>query len=232
MPHQIKKLFKRAGCYSWKETENNLSGNQRIVTKGNVRFECGMDLCVFADLETDRLIWHEDSPALAAVLFCWRVVDWGRLPWWLSGQEFACLCRWCGFEPWVGKMLWQKKWLPTLVFLPGRSHGQRSLAGYSPWGRRRHDWAHTHTYTQSAEDPFSKSKYVGASTARIPLSYPRLILIPGILPLVPAPSPVWLVKSVGNACDQSTGFYQYTLAFCPSHPTSAQNTWGGLKINH
>ena len=49
---------------------------------------------------------------------------------------------------------------------------------------------HTHTYTQSAEDPFSKSKYVGASTARIPPSYPRLILIQGILPLVPAPSPV------------------------------------------
>ena len=36
-----------------------------------------MDLCVFADLETDRLIWHEDSPALVAVLFCWRVIEEG-----------------------------------------------------------------------------------------------------------------------------------------------------------
>ena len=32
---------------------------------------------------------------------------------------------------------WRTEWLPTLVFLPGELHGQRSLAGYSPWGRRR-----------------------------------------------------------------------------------------------
>ena len=41
---------------------------------------------------------------------------------------------------WVGKILWIRKWQPTPVFLPGKSHGQRSLAGFSPWGRRvRHD---------------------------------------------------------------------------------------------
>ena len=33
------------------------------------------------------------------------------------------------FDPWVGKIPWRRKWHPTLVFLPGRSHGQRSLAG-------------------------------------------------------------------------------------------------------
>ena len=33
----------------------------------------------------------------------------------------------------------KKKWQPTPVFLPGKSHGQRSLAGYSPWGRKRSD---------------------------------------------------------------------------------------------
>ena len=37
-------------------------------------------------------------------------------------------------DPWVGKILWRKEWLPTAVFLPGDSHGQRSLVGYSPWG--------------------------------------------------------------------------------------------------
>ena len=36
--------------------------------------------------------------------------------------------------PWVRKILWRRKWQPILVFLPGKSHGQRSLAGYSPWG--------------------------------------------------------------------------------------------------
>ena len=39
-----------------------------------------------------------------------------------------------GFDPWVGKIPWRRKWQPTQVFLPGKSHEQRSLAGYSPWG--------------------------------------------------------------------------------------------------
>jgi len=40
------------------------------------------------------------------------------------------------FNPWVGKIPWKRKWQPTPVILPGKSHGQRSLAGYSPWGPR------------------------------------------------------------------------------------------------
>ena len=38
------------------------------------------------------------------------------------------------FDSWVGKIPWRRKWQPTPVFLPGESHRQRSLAGYSPWG--------------------------------------------------------------------------------------------------
>ena len=37
------------------------------------------------------------------------------------------------FNPWVGKIPWRRNWQPTPVFLPGESHGQRSLEGYSPW---------------------------------------------------------------------------------------------------
>ena len=50
------------------------------------------------------------------------------------------------FNRWVRKMPWRRKWQPTLVFLPGKSHGQRSLAGYSPWSRKRveHDLATKH----------------------------------------------------------------------------------------
>jgi len=44
-----------------------------------------------------------------------------------------------GFNPWIGKMPWRREWLPTPVFLPGEFHGQRSLAGYSPWGRKELD---------------------------------------------------------------------------------------------
>ena len=55
------------------------------------------------------------------------------LPWWLSGKESICQHRRLGFSPGVTKIPWKRKWQPTPVFLPGESHGQRSLAGYSPW---------------------------------------------------------------------------------------------------
>ena len=44
-----------------------------------------------------------------------------------------------GFHPWVGKTPRRREWHPTPVFLPGKSHGQRSLAGYSPWGHKESD---------------------------------------------------------------------------------------------
>ena len=40
---------------------------------------------------------------------------------------------------WIGKIPWRKEWQPTPIFLPGEVHGQRSLAGYSPWGRKELD---------------------------------------------------------------------------------------------
>ena len=44
-----------------------------------------------------------------------------------------------GFNPWVRKIPWRRKWQPTPVFSPGESHGQRNLVGYSPWGRKELD---------------------------------------------------------------------------------------------
>ena len=41
-----------------------------------------------------------------------------------------------GFNPWMRMIPWRREWLPTPVFLPGKSHGQRSLVGFSPWGRK------------------------------------------------------------------------------------------------
>ena len=54
-----------------------------------------------------------------------------------TGKKLACQCRRHkrqGFNPWVGKIPWRRGWQPTPVFLPEKSYGQRSLAGYSPWG--------------------------------------------------------------------------------------------------
>ena len=61
---------------------------------------------------------------------------------WLSGKESHChrrSCRRPGLHPWIGKIPWRRKWQPIPVFLPGESHGQRSLAGYSPRGRKESD---------------------------------------------------------------------------------------------
>ena len=44
-----------------------------------------------------------------------------------------------GFDPWVSKTIWRRKEQPTPVFVPGKSHGQRSLAGYSPRGGKESD---------------------------------------------------------------------------------------------
>ena len=44
-----------------------------------------------------------------------------------------------GFDPWVGKIPWRRAWQPTPVFLPEESHGERSLAGGSPWGCKESD---------------------------------------------------------------------------------------------
>ena len=42
-------------------------------------------------------------------------------------------------DPWVRKIPWRRAWLPTPIFLPGKSHGQRRLAGHSPQGRKKLD---------------------------------------------------------------------------------------------
>ena len=78
------------------------------------------------------------------------------LPCWLSGKESTCQCRRCGFYPWAGRIPWRRQ--PTPVFLPGKSHGQRSLVGYSP-GLQRVRWnlaAEHQTTTFQAESPFHR----------------------------------------------------------------------------
>ena len=64
------------------------------------------------------------------------------------GGKDGKVCLQCGrpgFDPWVGKIPWRKKWQPTPVLLPGKFHGRRILVGYSPWDRKESDtteWLH------------------------------------------------------------------------------------------
>ena len=67
-----------------------------------------------------------------------RYWTWGGA----SGKEPTSQCRRCkryGFDPWVGKIPWRRTWQPAPVFLPGESHGQRSLGSYSPWNHKESD---------------------------------------------------------------------------------------------
>ena len=64
------------------------------------------------------------------------------LPRWLSGKESASIAGATGDTvsiPRSGRSPWRRAWQPTPVFLPGESHGQRSLVGYGPWGRKESD---------------------------------------------------------------------------------------------
>ena len=69
-----------------------------------------------------------------------------------DGKESACSVGDLGSIPGVGKLFWRREWQPIPVVLPGGSHGQRSLVGYSPWDHKELDiteWlTSTHTHMQ------------------------------------------------------------------------------------
>ena len=82
------------------------------------------------------ILWIPSVSSPVTWVICAYLAVITGLPTLLSGKEFACNVGW---HPWVGKILWKRKWQPTPVFLPGESYGQRSLVGYGPWGRKESD---------------------------------------------------------------------------------------------
>ena len=75
----------------------------------------------------------------ALKLFCFGSLSLWGFPGGSDGKDSACNVRRPGFDPWVGKITWRRKWQPTPVLLPGEFYGQRSLAGYSPWSCKESD---------------------------------------------------------------------------------------------
>ena len=95
----------------------------------------------------DGRVWPGRS--LCPEEFFWLCLVLG-LPRWLSGKESACQCRRQEFDLWIQKIPWRRKWQPTPVFLPGKFHGQRSLAGCTPWGCKASEMTeHTSTHMLS-----------------------------------------------------------------------------------
>ena len=71
-----------------------------------------------------------------------------------SGKETGCQCwrhKKCRFNPCIRKIPWRRAWQPTPVFLPGESHGQRSLEGYPAWGLNEWDTEATVGLTQQRQ---------------------------------------------------------------------------------
>ena len=101
------------------------------------------------------------------------------------------------FNPWVGKIPWRREWKHTPVFLPGKSHGQRSLAGYNPWGHKsvRHNLAtkqpQIHLYAAAAKSLQSCLTLCDPTDGSPPGS-----AIPGILQ---ARTLKWVAISFSNA---------------------------------
>ena len=104
----------------------------------------------------EQLCWHPGDPRtitiilllsslkLSSFLFWNSLVSRPKhgLHRWCSVKKSACQCRWhrrCEFDPWARIIPWRWKWQPTPGFLPKKSHVQRSLAGYSPWGHKESD---------------------------------------------------------------------------------------------
>ena len=85
----------------------------------------------------DRGAWQATVYGVARDMTEQLSTHWLDFPSGTSGKVPACQCRRHkrrGFDPWVEKIPWRRKWQPTPLFLPGKSHGQRSLVGYSPQG--------------------------------------------------------------------------------------------------
>ena len=114
-------------CYWWGNWDTLKETCPRLVTYfkvGTLRYLLIRNAPVWVLLEAAGIVKQCKS-------------DW--IPWWFSGKESTCQCRRCGFDPWVGKICWKRKWQTSPVFLPGKSNGQRSLVGSSPGGRQELD---------------------------------------------------------------------------------------------
>ena len=117
-------------------------------------------------------------------------------------KEVCLQCRRCGFDPWVRKIPWRRKWQPTPVFLPEKSHGQRRLGGYSPWGRKvGHDWATKPTHVIIHTAPLSGTPWFNSTSRSLPRSFltPSRLTFDWPLSVSLGCSTQWSLKNATNS---------------------------------
>ena len=104
------------------------------------------------------------------------------LPWRLMQWRICLQCRRPGFHPWVGKIPWRREWLSITIFLLEEFHGQRSLAGCSPWGLYNNTWYHFVGATCACGFQCPGEWWEGPSWNQSPLRYLGMIIfVPNML---------------------------------------------------
>ena len=131
-----------SNAWKWKEKVKSFSSVRLLVTpwtaayQGFSREEYWSGVPLPPLKHESNLSHFPHLPARSNLYSTFCLYKFAMLPWWLSGKKSACQCNRCGFDPWL-KIPWRRKWQPTPVFLPGESHGQRSLVGYRPRGSQK-----------------------------------------------------------------------------------------------
>ena len=113
-------------------------GWQRMRWLDGITDSMDVSLGELWELVMDREAWRAAIHGVAKSRT--RLSDWTELNWWLIRSRIQLQCRRPRFDPWVGKIPWKRKWQSTPVFLPGKSHGQRSLSGDGPWDLKSWFW--------------------------------------------------------------------------------------------
>ena len=115
-PHGVRIIIPTLKIQNWGSEREVACPVSHISSNGRTRVQTYVHL-------TPRSLWYILLP-----------------PWaFPEAKNLSVKCRRCGFDPWVGKIPWRRKWQPTpwVVFLTRKSQGQKSLVGYSPWGHKR-----------------------------------------------------------------------------------------------
>ena len=155
-------------------------GEESEVTQ-TFRAECGFHLPLPSRIPMQ--LRRPDSPAVwkrpRPQLYPGRMIQSWEMPWrssrygdfqeeievfyglprQLSGNESTCQFRRPGFDAWVRKLPWRRKWQPTPVFLPGGFHEQRSLVDYSPWGHKESDTSEATEHAQMRSILYAEVNY-------------------------------------------------------------------------
>ena len=149
-----------------------------------------------------------------------------------AGKELACQCRRHEFNSWVGKISWRRRRQLTSVSSPGKSHGQRSLLGYSPWGRKesgtrlRDSTTATTLRTVSAAPEATSAPGACCRQLRAPSIFPsatiRLLFTPSTFP--PRCGPLWAMAGLSRL--------RLLMAIAPTDRHTSQRGTAAVRRTH